>query len=168
MNSGIAVAIRAARRADAEAVARIYNYFVRGTVATFEERIVSAAEMSDRLAEVQGASFPWLIAEDAGEVVGYAYAAAWKARSAYRFSAEVSVYVGHGRARRGIGSSLYRELLPRLQERGIHVAVGVIGLPNPASIGLHEKFGFRKAAHLREVGFKFDRWIDVGYWQKIL
>jgi L-amino acid N-acyltransferase YncA len=83
-----------------------------------------------------------------------------------RFSAEVTVYVEPGHARRGIGSKLYTRLFPILQTRGIHAVIGGIALPNEASVALHEKFGMRKVAHFTEVGFKFDRWIDVGYWQR--
>ena len=104
----------------------------------------------------------------AGEVVGYAYATKWNRRSAYRFSAEVTVYLDHGRRGRGIGSKLYQQLLPTLQLSGIHVAIGGIALPNNASVALHEKLGFQKVAQFREVGFKFNKWIDVGYWEKVL
>ena len=160
--------VRPATTADADALARIYNFYVRETIVTFEEQTVPAEEMAARLLEVQGASLPWLVAEQAGEVVGYAYATKWKGRSGYRFSAEVTVYLDQGRSGRGIGSNLYRHLLPTLQSRGVHAAIGGIALPNDASVALHEKFGFEKAAEFREVGFKFDRWIDVGYWEKIL
>ncbi len=160
--------IRAATPADAESLARIYNFYVRETIVTFEEEGVSAAEMAARFQEVQRASLPWLVAEQGGEVVGYAYATEWKGRRGYRFSTEVTVYLDGGHGGRGIGSSLYRQLLPTLQSRGIHVAVGGIALPNDASVALHEKFGFEKVAQFHQVGFKFDAWIDVGYWQKIL
>jgi phosphinothricin acetyltransferase len=124
--------------------------------------------MTARLQEVQGASLPWFVAAQGGEVVGYAYATKWNGRSAYRFSTEVTVYLDHGRGGRGIGSNLYHHLLPALQSRGIHVAIGGIALPNTASVALHRKFGFEQVAEFREVGFKFGRWIDVGYWQKTL
>ena len=168
MDSEIDTEIRPATPADAESLARIYNFYVKETAVTFEEQVISAGEITARLQEVEGASLPWLAAEQGGEVVGYAYATKWKGRSAYRFSTEVTVYVERGRGGRGIGSSLYRHLLPALQSRGIHAAFGGIALPNDASVALHQKFGFEKVAEFREVGFKFDRWIDVGYWQKIL
>lgn len=159
---------RPATTADAEWLARIYNFYVNETTVTFEEAAVSPAEMATRLREVQGASLPWLVAEQGGEVIGYAYATKWKGRCAYRFSAEVSVYLAHGLSGRGIGSTLYRHLLSELASRGIHVAIGGIALPNDASVALQQKFGFEKVAHFREVGFKLGRWVDVGYWQKIL
>lgn len=162
------IEIRPAAAGDAAALARIYNFYVQETIVTFEEEAVSAAEMSARLREVQEASLPWLVAEDRGEVVGYAYAGKWRVRRGYRFSVEVTVYLDHRRGRAGIGTSLYQRLLSELPPRGIHVAIGGIALPNEASVALHEKLGFRKTAHFHEVGFKFDRWIDVGYWEKRL
>jgi phosphinothricin acetyltransferase len=118
--------------------------------------------------EVREASLPWLTAERAGEVVGYAYATAWRVRRGYRYSTEVTVYVAPGVGGLGIGSLLYADLIPALEERGIHIAIGGIALPNEPSVALHEKFGFNKVAHFEQVGLKFDRWIDVGYWQRIL
>ena len=100
--------------------------------------------------------------------MGYAYATAWRVRRGYRYSTEVTVYVDPGAGGRGIGSLLYTDLIAALQERGIHAAMGGIALPNDASVALHEKFGFKKVAHFEQVGVKFDRWIDVGYWQRIL
>jgi L-amino acid N-acyltransferase YncA len=157
--------IRAAAPADAAAIAVIYNHYVTQTVVTFEEQVVSAAEIARRIEDVRSASLPWLVAEQASRVLGYAYAAKWRARSAYRFSAEVTVYLAPRDAGRGIGSSLYAELFRILRAHGIHAVIGGIALPNEASVALHEKFGMRKIAHFHEVGFKFDRWVDVGYWQ---
>ena len=160
--------VRAATAADAEAVAAIYNHYVIETVVTFEEEPVAPPEIARRIAEVQAAALPWLVADLGGEVVGYSYATRWRPRRAYRFSTEVTVYVAPDRGRRGIGSLLYARLLAILAESGVHVALGGIALPNDASVALHEKLGFEKVALLREVGYKFDRWIDVGYWQRIL
>jgi phosphinothricin acetyltransferase len=162
------VAVRAATAADAGAVAAIYNHYVTDTIVTFEEEPVPAAEMARRIAEIQAASFPWLVAAEGPEIAGYAYAAPWKRRSAYRHSAEITVYLARGRTGRGLGSKLYGELLPLLRPLGIHALIGGIALPNPASIALHEKFGLRKVAHFEAVGRKLGRWIDVGYWQRIL
>jgi phosphinothricin acetyltransferase len=161
-------AIRAASASDAASVAVIYNHYIETTVITFEEEPVSAAEISRRIDQVRSASLPWLVAEERGRVVGYAYARPWHERSAYRFSAEIAVYLDAERTGRGIGSQLYAELFPILQARGIHAVMGGIALPNEASVALHEKFGLREVARFHEVGFKFDRWIDVGYWQRTL
>jgi len=160
--------VRPASAADAAAVAEIYNHYVTQTIVTFEEEAVSAAEMVNRMQEVAAASLPWLVAERQGQVVGFAYASKWKGRCAYRFSVEVTVYIDREHGRQGIGSLLYGQLLPALSARGMHAAMGGIALPNAASVALHEKWGFEKVAHFKEVGFKFNRWIDVGYWQRVL
>ena len=160
--------IRVAATNDAEAIASIYNHYVVNTTITFEEQEVTVTQMAGRIAEVQSASLPWLVAEQSGEVLAYAYATKWKARSAYRFSVESTVYVKNGFARQGLGTKLYEGLVLNLKERGVHAVMGGIALPNESSIALHEKFGFKKVAHFQEVGFKFCRWLDVGYWQRVL
>jgi L-amino acid N-acyltransferase YncA len=162
------VIVRSASPADAEAIARIYNYYVANTVITFEEEPVPAPAMAARVAEVQALALPWLVAEVDGKVVGYAYASKWKVRSAYRHSVETTIYLEHGHEGRGIGQTLYAALLPLLRARGIHVAIGGAALPNAASVALHEKLGFQHVATFREVGFKHERWIDVAYWQIVL
>jgi phosphinothricin acetyltransferase len=158
--------IRDAAASDAEAIASVYNHYVAETVVTFEEEPVPAAEIARRVAEVRSAALPWLVADEDGLVVGYAYGRPWNPRSAYRFSAEITVYLAPGYVGRGIGSRLYEELFRILRARRIHAVLGGIALPNDASVALHEKFGLRKVAHFAEVGFKLGRWIDVGYWQR--
>jgi L-amino acid N-acyltransferase YncA len=162
------VIVRSASATDAEAIARIYNYYIANTVITFEEEPVSAQAMAIRVAEVQGLSLPWLVAEAEGKVVGYAYASKWKVRSAYRYSVETTIYLEHGYEGRGTGTVLYAALLPILRARGIHVVIGGAALPNAASVALHEKLGFKHVATFRQVGFKHDRWVDVAYWQLVL
>ena len=170
--SGVACSIRPAQAADAGAIARIYNHYVRETHVTFEETPVDAAEMATRIAETGAASLPWLVAQSsaasAGDVLGYAYASKWKGRCAYRHSVEATVYLAPGATGRGLGFALYNALLAQLREHRLHAVIGGIALPNPASIALHEKLGFEQVAHFREVGFKFGRWVDVGYWQRLL
>ncbi len=161
------ILIRPAAMADAALVAGLYNYYVKETFITFEEEEVPPAEIGRRIEAVVSASLPWLIAERAGQIVGYAYASKWHARTAYRFSAEITVYVDSNQKRLGVGSRLYDRLFPILLARGIHAVVASIALPNEPSVALHEKFGLSKVAHFSEVGFKFNRWIDVGYWQRI-
>jgi L-amino acid N-acyltransferase YncA len=161
--------VRPAVPRDAEALARIYNHYVRATIITFEEEDVAPREMESRVREVEAASLPWLVAENgAGAVAGFAHASKWKGRCAYRYSAEVTVYVDPDGRGRGAGASLYASLISMLRERGVHVLLAGIALPNEASVAIHEKFGFEKVAHLKEVGFKFEKWIDVGYWQLTL
>ena len=157
--------IRPATIADAESIAGIYNHYVENTAVSFEESAVSANEMAGRIGNVAAASLPWLVAERDGEVIGFAYATQWKTRGAYRFSAECTVYLAPGVVGAGLGSALYAALFTELRSRQYHVAIGCIALPNPASIALHERLGMTQVAHFKEVGFKFGRWIDIGYWQ---
>lgn len=162
-----ASAFRDAGPADAGAIAAIYNVHVRGTLATFELDPVDAAAMAQRIAEVQARGLPWLVAADAGTgaVLGYAYAAQWKPRAAYARTVETSIYLRDDACGRGLGKRLYAALLARLRAAGLHVAIGGISLPNPASVALHEALGFTAVGAFREVGFKLGRWVDVGYWQ---
>lgn len=162
-----ATTIRAATSADAARLAAIYNHYVRHTAISFEEEPVGADVMAGRMEAVVRAALPWLVAERNGQVVGYAYAGRWRERHAYRFSVETTVYVAPECAGQGIGTALYGPLFAQLREAGYHAAMGVIALPNAGSVALHEKFGMRQVAHLREVGFKFGQWHDVGNWQVV-
>lgn len=150
---------------DGEAIATIYNHYIANTVITFEEDLIDAAEFAARIAKVQAQGLPWLVVEEGNEVLGYAYASQWHARSAYRHTVEVSVYLGHQTTGCGLGTQLYQELFQILKGKNIHVVIGGLTLPNPASEALHQKFGMHKVAHYREVGRKFGQWLDVGYWQ---
>ena len=158
--------IRRIRIEDAEKIAEIYNFYVLNTHHTFETEAVTTDEMQKRIAEV-AENYPFLIAETDGKIFGYAYAVRYKPRQAYRFSVEVSVYVKPNAKRKGIGRLLYERLFEKLDETEIHAIIAGIALPNKASIKLHENFGFEKIAHFREVGFKFGKWIDVGYWERL-
>ena len=160
--------IRAVTAADGAVLARIYNYYVANTIVTFEEAPLSADDMVARVAETQAANLPWLVALVPAGVVGYAYASRWKGRCAYRYSAEVTVYLDAAVVGQGLGTQLYTALFDSLRRSGCHVAIGGIALPNAASVALHEKFAMQKVAHFGEVGFKFGRWVDVGYWQLTL
>lgn len=160
--------IRNVSPADAAEIAQIYNHYIANTIITFEEEVVSGDIISERIKEVQLSQLPWLVAEQEGDILGYSYASKWHGRCAYRFSTEVTVYLDPDHVGKGIGSGLYSNLLAALKSQGIHAALGGIALPNEASIKLHEKMGFLKVAQFKEVGFKFNRWIDVGYWQLIL
>jgi phosphinothricin acetyltransferase len=161
------MAIRPCLASDAARICEIYNHYVRETVITFEEEPVSEPEMAERIRDVI-ARRPWLVADENGLVTGYAYASAWKTRSAYRFSVESTVYVAVEHLGRGIGTQLYRALIAALREQNVHYITGGIALPNTASVALHERLGFRKNGHFSEVGFKLGRWVDVGYWELIL
>ncbi|NHZ98445.1 GNAT family N-acetyltransferase [Massilia sp. CCM 8734] len=157
--------IRDAAAGDAAGIVSIYNHFILTTSISFEEESVSQQAMASRIADIQGGALPFLVLTDGDTITGYAYATKWRVRHAYRFAAETSIYLLPGHGGKGHGAALYTALLARLAEAGIHMAIGGIALPNPASVALHEKFGFNKVAHFSEVGFKFGRWIDVGYWE---
>lgn len=158
--------IRQAAAADAQRIAEIYNHYIAESIATFELEPVSATDMAARVASVQRARLPWIVALDRQQnLLGYAYAGPWNARSAYKQTAEVSVYLDPSATSQGLGSALYATLFGQLRSLDLHVAIGVISLPNPASIALHEKFGMSKVGCFTEVGYKFGNWVDVGYWQ---
>ncbi|HEV2701443.1 MAG TPA: arsinothricin resistance N-acetyltransferase ArsN1 family B [Steroidobacteraceae bacterium] len=152
---------------DAAQICDIYNHYVRETTITFEELPVPEAEMARRITEIS-VRLPWMVWEADGAILGYAYAAPWKARAAYRHSVETSVYLAPQAIGRGLGSKLYAGLIADLRHRGVHCVIGGAALPNPASVSLHEKLGFQKVAEFRQVGFKFGQWIDVAYWELML
>ena len=160
--------IRSAKESDAASLARIYNYYVSSTCITFETDPVTAKEMADRVSETQNCPLPWLVAEASGEILGYAYASKWKGRCAYRFSVESTVYLDPSSIGKGIGSQLYTELITAIRALSMHAVIGGIALPNEQSIALHERLGFKKVAHFEQVGYKHDRWVDVGYWQLLV
>ena len=160
--------IRDAVKGDSEAIAYIYNHYIEHTAISFEEKPVMGSDIQGRIEAVQGAGLPWLVAEEDGAVVGYAYATKWKERSAYRFSVEVSVYLTNQVRGRGLGAKLYEAVFAKLKEGGTNAVMAGITLPNAASVALHEKMGMKKVAHFEKVGFKFDQWHDVGYWQRHL
>ena len=157
--------IRPARPADVDRIRTIYNHYVATTTISFEEEPVSAAEMQGRVADVAAANLPWLVMCESDTLIGYAYATKWRARAAYRYSVESSIYLDPDYAGKGAGSTLYEALLAELSQRELHLVIGGIAQPNEASVRLHERLGFRKVAHFSEVGLKFGRWVDVGYWQ---
>jgi phosphinothricin acetyltransferase len=157
--------IRAVKSEDGEAICSIYNHYIEKTVITFEERPLEISEMDERIRKISG-KYPYLVWEEAdGAINGYAYANAWRERSAYRYSAELSIYLRDGFQGRGMGRKLMKSLIEEVRKTDIHSLVAGIALPNERSVALHEKFGFKKTAHLEEVGFKFGNWLDVGYWQ---
>lgn len=159
--------VRPVTSADAAAIADIYNPYIDDTIITFETVRVDAPEIARRIAETT-ANYPYLVAELGGEVVAYAYGTRWRARAAYGQTAETAIYVKRGLGGVGIGKPLYMALLDALRGQGIHIAIGGISLPNAASVVFHERCGYAKVAHFAEVGRKFDRWVDVGFWQRTL
>lgn len=157
--------IRSATTADAKQLADLYNYYIRHTLITFEEIELRDEDFVERIQKIQ-ANYPFLVFEEQGEILGFAYGNKWRERSAYRFALESSVYVRQGHFGKKIGVSLYHELFRLLKEQGCKQIIGVITLPNDTSVKMHEKMGFVKAAHFHQVGFKFNTWCDVGFWQR--
>lgn len=151
---------------DELAITEIYNHYIANTAVTFEEQPMSAQQMRERI-DSYLTSHPWFVCLMDGFVVGYSYAAKFHQRSAYRHTAELTVYVREGFERRGIGRQLYEVLIRHLQTQDCHVMLAAIALPNDGSVGLHEMLGFSKVAHFSEVGHKFGQWVDVGYWQRV-
>jgi L-amino acid N-acyltransferase YncA len=159
--------IRDASEADAGACAAIYAPYVTDTAVSFETHPPSPADMAERIATASR-THAWLVLEDEGRVVGYAYGAPLHSRGAYRWACEVSVYLELGRRRTGGGRALYEVLLPRLIDRGFRVAVAGMTLPNDASVGLHRTMGFEEVGTYRRIGFKHGAWHDVAWTQRIL
>jgi phosphinothricin acetyltransferase len=157
--------IRPVRAQDAGALCAIYNHYIAHTFITFEEVPLTVDDMRARISKVEQAGLCWLVAEQEGRLVGYAYAAPWRERAAYKYSVETTVYVDPAHTGKGWGTRLYEALFAALRKTPVHVAIGGIALPNAASIALHEKLGMTQVAQFPEVGFKFGQWIDVGYWQ---
>lgn len=151
---------------DEHAIVRIYNHYIENATATFELEPLGVAEMLERIEKYRKA-YAWFVCEVDGEVIGYAYASPFHTREGYRHTAEPSVYVAHDSKVKGVGKALYQRLLTFLdEETDCHTVMAVITMPSEASESLHESFGFKKVGHFTEVGRKFDRWIDVGYFQK--
>lgn len=165
-------AVRDATPDDAAAVAAIYDHYVVDTIATFECEPIGTEAMAERIAGVVADGYPYLVATLGGRVVGYSYAARFRPRAAYLHSVETTVYLAPDLIGAGVGTALYRELLTRLERlecpSTVHSAFAVIALPNKASIALHERFGFTWVGLLPEAGWKLGRWIDVGYWHRLI
>jgi len=149
---------------DVAACVAIYAPYVEVGATSFEEEPPDAGGFAERIATTQ-ATYPWLVAEHDGEVVGYTYACPHRSRPAYRWAVEVSVYVAAEQWRRGCARALYTELIERLRAQGFHVACAGITLPNEASISLHESMGFVPVGIYRRIGWKDGAWRDVGWWQ---
>lgn len=157
--------IREVKKEDAGDITRIYNPYILNSVITFEETPVSEEIIAGRIEAEIAAGYPYLVLEVEQKVAGYAYAGVWRTRAAYRQTVESTVYLEQGLTGKGYGTLLYWALIEELRKKEFHVVLGGITLPNPASVALHEKMGFKKVAHFTEVGCKFNRWLDVGFWQ---
>lgn len=159
--------IRAANSKDAPALAAIYNWYIAQSACTFEEEPLSDEGMRARIASAE-ADKPWVVLEEDGVLLGYAYASTWKARAAYDQSREVAAYLHWDATGAGRGRQLYQHLIDELRNKPIHTLIASIALPNASSVALHESLGFSKVGQFSEVGYKFGEFVDVGYWQLIL
>ncbi|WP_372755874.1 N-acetyltransferase family protein [Mariniflexile sp.] len=149
---------------DAEQLVSIYNHYVLNTIVTFDDVPFSVEAFKEKIDSIYK-TFPFIVFEEEGKILGYAYANKWREKPAYKYSVESTVYLHHEAQGKQIGSKLYTDLLNQLKIQNYHVVVGGLTLPNDASVKLHEKFGFKQVAHFKEVGLKFDKWLDVGFWQ---
>ncbi|MBL4580391.1 MAG: N-acetyltransferase [Gammaproteobacteria bacterium] len=159
--------IRAANSKDAPALVEIYNWYIAESVCTFEEERLSDAQMLARIASSDG-DRPWVVLEEDEVVLGYAYASVWKERAAYNRSREVTIYLHQEATGNGRGRQLYQHLIDELRKKPIQCLIASIALPNAGSIALHEKLGFTKVGQFSDIGYKFGKFVDVGYWQLIL
>ena len=159
--------IRVATREDAAFIQAIYAPIVENTIISFELEAPTVAEIEQRIKKTLE-NFPWLVCENQGEVIGYAYASKHRERAAYQWAVDVSAYVKEGSRSTGIGKALYTALMLILAEQGFYNAFAGIALPNAASVGLHEAVGFKPLGVYRQVGFKLGAWHDAGWWQRVL
>ena len=155
--------IRLARLEDAPACLEIYTPVVLETAISFELTPPTAGELSSRMADVLSFA-PWLVCQNGDRTAGYAYASRFRARPAYQWSVEVTVYVGSQWRKNGIAAALYKNLLDCLRAQGFVNAYAIITLPNPGSVALHEKLGFGRIGILESAGYKLDQWHDLGWW----
>lgn len=161
--------IRPSRDEDLDAITRIYGHHVLHGTGTFETTPPSLADMTARRADVLGKGLPWLVAEEDGQVLGFAYGNWFKPRPAYRFSVEDSIYMDPAAHRKGLGRALLAELLAVLERTGTRKVMAVIGDSNNASsIGVHRALGFEMVGVVQSCGWKFDRWLDIVMMQKTL
>ena len=157
--------IRRATATDAERIAEIYNWYVLNTVITFETTVVTPSDMRQRIQE-HLETYDWLVGESHQQIVGYAYYGSFRTRAAYNHTVESTVYLSQEATGKGFGTSLYSALLESATRNGFREMIGVIALPNPASIALHRTMGLHEVGVLRGVGYKFGQHVDVGLWQR--
>jgi len=160
--------VRPATAADLDGVAAIYDEQVRIGIATFDLEPPPVSYWAHHLESTESGDHFLVAAGGGGEIVGFAYSSAYRPRPGYRLTRETSVYLSDGARGQGLGRRMYDELLARVRADGIHVVLALVALPNPASIALHDACGFEHLGTMREVGRKFDRWLDTAWYQKVL
>lgn len=156
--------IRPFKIEDTKQLLDIYNYYVLNSTATFDDVPLSLKTFLDKISRINN-DYPFIVFEVDNEILGYAYGSKFRPKPAYNKTVESTVYVKHGAFGKQIGTKLYKELIYLLNLEDYHTVLGVLTLPNDASVRLHEKFGFKQVADLKEVGFKFGAWQNVGFWQ---
>ncbi len=166
----LSVSLRAAQLKDCFAICEIYNFYIQNSVVTFDEQIMQLKQWEEKLEYLNKQKLPFIVAEtESGEILGFAYVAPWRQKSAYRSTVEDSIYLRAAATRKRIGSKLLEELLDLSKKAGVKEVVAVISDSGAeSSVRLHEQFGFKKQGHLAKVGFKFDRWLGTILMQKSL
>jgi phosphinothricin acetyltransferase len=160
--------LRDVKISDVGRIAEIYNYYIENTIVTFEEEKISVEDMERRIENVLKKRYPYIVCEEEGQVVGYAYVNNWRFHSAYDITLETSIYFDIHFTGKGLGKVLYSELIKKAKAINIHSLIGVMSLPNESSRRLHKKMGFCLVGSFKEVGHKFGRLIDVEFWQYFL
>ena len=166
----LSVKLRAAEAKDCFAICEIYNFYIQNSVVTFDEQNMEVSQWEEKLTYLNKQNFPFIVAEtDNGEILGFAYVAPWRQKSAYRKTVEDTIYLRAAATGKRVGTKLLEELLKLSKQAGIKEVVAVISDSGAeSSVRLHEQFGFKKQGHLAKVGFKFDRWLGTILMQKSL
>jgi phosphinothricin acetyltransferase len=159
--------IRRATGADAEIIAGMYNWYILNTIITFETEEVSPDEMKERIYE-KLVRYDWIVGQIDHEIIGYAYYGPFRPRAAYNHTVESTIYLSQKSTGKGFGKRLYADLIESAKDRGFREVIGVIALPNPPSLTLHRETGFQEVGVLKNVGYKFRKYIDVALWQRSL
>jgi len=159
--------IRSVTLNDAKHIVDIYNYYVLNSIVTFDEIPFTENDFNQRIESISS-TYPFIVFEENNTILGYAYANMFRQKPAYNKTVETTIYLKHDAQGKHIGTKLYTELLKQLKQQNYHAIIGGLTLPNEASVRLHEKLGFKQVAHFKEVGFKFEEWLDVGFWELIL
>lgn len=156
--------IRSVEITDAQELLNIYNYYVLNSTVNFDIEPVGLETFINKIKRIK-TDYPFIVYKEGGEILGYAYGSRFRPRPAYNNTVESTVYVKHTAHGKQIGSKLYAALIELLKETNLHTVLGVLTIPNDASIRLHEKFGFQQVANLKQVGLKFGEWQNIGIWQ---
>lgn len=162
-----ATTIRQATPADASQICALYNHYVKNTCVTFEEDEVTVEDMTSRILSTTK-QWSWLVAEEEGQILGYAYGSTWRARTAYRYTAESAIYLLNTAQQKGLGTRLYQALITDLKNKGYKVLVATLAGHNPVSEALHLKLGFKKVGAYQGVGYKHETWLGITTYQLTL